>query len=295
MPIHTSQNLYPGVNAHLNSYLQNKPDGWMNFHGKHITNIDEYLGRVIPAGYFAVIENSLQISEIESLTGRTKKVAIISDVLIHSTGTAKHAGVSTADTPVLDLPILDTFVSPDLLGSIVIYQVGEGEGLGRAVTRIELLSPANMPGGSHHEQYITKRLATLKGGLRLVEIDYLHEFSPIVPGIPDYSRGEQNAFPYVVVVSDPRPNLEKGRTVVYPSSVDKKLPAVAIPLAGADTLALDFNTIYQHTFETSSYFRLLVDYAEDPPAFDKYTQEDQVKIRALLDSIQHNARLQESD
>ena len=74
----------------------------------------------------------------------------------------------------------------ETLTGLVIYQAGEGSVLGRPITRIELLSPANKPPGSHHEQYMVKRLETLKSGLRLVELDYLHESHPVIQALPSY-------------------------------------------------------------------------------------------------------------
>jgi hypothetical protein len=38
-------------------------------------------------------------------------------------------------------------------------------------------------------------------------------------------------------------------------------------------------------FPATRLFQMVVDYAEDPPNFDRYTPEDQAKIRALLDGI----------
>jgi hypothetical protein len=39
MPIHSNHNLYPGVNAHLNSLLQQKNGRWQSFHGAHIEHL----------------------------------------------------------------------------------------------------------------------------------------------------------------------------------------------------------------------------------------------------------------
>ena len=69
MPLHSDQNLYPGINPHLNSIIQKESGEWESFHNDHITNIREHLDATLPPGYLARTEKSLQISEIPLLPG----------------------------------------------------------------------------------------------------------------------------------------------------------------------------------------------------------------------------------
>src|SRR5690606_31840147 len=110
------------------------------------------------------------------------------------------------------------------LNSIMIYHAKGG----KPITRIELLSPANKPQGSHYGTYLVKRDETLRAGLRLIEMDYLHETRPILPGIPSYADGEQDAFPYHIIVSDPRPTFHEGKVNVYSFGVMDALPVIDI-------------------------------------------------------------------
>jgi hypothetical protein len=66
--------------------------------------------------------------------------------------------------------------------SIVIREQQSGD----VVTRLELLSPANKPGYAAYHAYRQKRIETLLTGVPLVEIDYLHETSPIQDRVPVY-------------------------------------------------------------------------------------------------------------
>lgn len=68
----------------------------------------------------------------------------------------------TATAPTRSIPIAPLLTEEDFLSGIVIYQAGEGGLLGRPVTQIELLSPANKPGGGHFTRYASKRLETLQ-------------------------------------------------------------------------------------------------------------------------------------
>lgn len=51
MAICTPLNLYPGVNAHLNSFLQSEGGGWESFHAQYLVMIaaaDRPVGRFNP-------------------------------------------------------------------------------------------------------------------------------------------------------------------------------------------------------------------------------------------------------
>jgi len=96
------------------------------------------------------------------------------------------------------------------LNAVTIYQIEANKLPGTPVTRIEVLSPANKPGGSHYLRYREKRRETLKSGLNLVEIDYLHQRRPVLPALPSYVDGEAETYPFLVFVSV-WPQLHKDR------------------------------------------------------------------------------------
>ncbi|MDX1993649.1 MAG: DUF4058 family protein [bacterium] len=298
MPIHANQNLYPGVNAHLNSHLQNETGGWIGFHNKHVAHIDDLLTLLLPEGYFSRTEQSLQIRSIDSEAVTEVRSQTRPDVTIYQGVKSSYlqgAQLMSVATPTAVLPIPETFSDPEPIPALVIYLLDKDHpDLGTPVTRIELLSPANKPTRSHYEQYILKREEVLKLGLRLVEVDYLHETAPILHNLANYAKNQTGAFPYNILVTDPRPTWEQGSTLHYGIRVDHPLPIINIPLEGADVVAFDFQAAYNLTYQSSRFFSLIVDYAEDPPAFDKYTPEDREKIRALLDLMRRNDLSQES-
>ncbi|MBC6937492.1 MAG: hypothetical protein DWB42_16890 [Chloroflexi bacterium] len=119
----------------------------------------------LPEGYFARAEKTLQISEIIPLiaTGHPKKTTV-PDVTIYRSHhiPGVPAPTLTATAPTRSIPIAPLLTEEDFLSGIVIYQAGEGGLLGRPVTQIELLSPANKPGGGHFTRYASKRLETLQ-------------------------------------------------------------------------------------------------------------------------------------
>ncbi len=285
MAIHSEKNLYPGINAHLNSYLQNELGGWQSFHAEHIIDLERAINVRLPSGYYTRAEKGLQISE--TLASETQKPSgIRPDVTIYQGGT-RTASVSAlaATPPTAVIPVVDTLGEEEYLIGLVIYQAGEGSPLGRPITRIELLSPTNKPGSSDFGHYTVKRQDALRSGLRLVEIDYLHETPPITQAIASYADGEEGAFPYNLLVSDPRPSLEKGPTYHYGFGVDDTLPVIKIPLAGADEMTLDLGDAYRRTYENSTFYPVAVNYEQAPVHFERYTEADRERIRRRMREI----------
>lgn len=287
MPIHFRENQYNGVNAHLHSLFQRTGGGWEGFHLEHIAHLREAIDAALPEGYYAVTERSLQLSFIDlDLVERTIH-KIRADIALFGESQARpsspHAAVAT---PTAVFPIVQTFIEEEPLDSVVIRHVSESSGL-LPVTRVELLSPANKPGGSHFRQYFEKRQGTLQSGINLVELDYLHETRPVSSLIPSYPDKEANAYPYSIFVNNPHPSLVEGETSVYGFSVDEILPIIAIPLEGLDSIAVEFQMIYQRTFNTNRFYGTkLVDYEQLPVNFEAYTEADQQRIRERMLAVQ---------
>lgn len=163
--------------------------------------------------------------------------------------------------------------------AIVIREVVQKK-LGRAVTRIELLSPSNKQGGSNYESYWVKRAEAVETGVPLIEIDYLHESPPLINKLPVYPEHPE-AYPYSVIVTDPRPNWSKGRVKFYGFGVNEPIKAIPVPLAGDEGIVFDLNALYQHTFQ-AGLWGTLIDYSQEPERFETYSADDQALIRKLM-------------
>lgn len=156
MAINLRENQYRGVNAHLHSYLQQMGE-WESFHSEHITHLREALQAILPAGYRARTERSLQLNTFQSSS------------------------------------------EPEYLSAIMIVDVKGDKRAGVPVTRIELLSPANKPRGSHASQYRDNRNRMVESGIHMVEIDYLYE-SRFPAHIPSYPDRQEGATAYTIAV-----------------------------------------------------------------------------------------------
>jgi len=291
MAIRSRTNLYPGINPHLNNYLQYEK-GWEGFHNWHLGDIAEILEQQLPPSYYATSEESLQIGVYDNLDMPLQKPTLTKpDITIYSPSeTASSLPSYEVKADVLTFPLIDTLPEKEeFVSSIVIYKL-ENDDNDTPVTRIELLSPANKYPGNHHVSYMSKRLKTISTGMRLVEIDYLHTRRPLLEEIPRYPHDEE-AKPYHILVSDPRPDLIDGRIFVYEIGTMDEIPAIIIPLDGDDTIEFNLNAVYQHTFgKHRYYYQKIVDYTQDPIHMDSFTPADQQAIR---DTMAHIAETQQ--
>lgn len=302
--VRSVKNQYWGINAHLHSLWQAE-GGWDEFHASHLIYLANALKiPLLPMGYTASVQQSLQIRRANTPDGKPE-----ADVLIYDTDPQRRYQpypLPQSGHGLLVLPV------PELLEvkeqgveeyhAIGIYQFSTGKReRGEPVVWIELLSPSNKPGSQDAGYYREKVLKLLRSGIVLIEIDYLHESAPTFPGIPNYRPVENgqllspNAHSYRIVVIDPRPTLMKGPARLYQFDVDQSLPVVDIPLQGSDVLAFDFGQPYNRTLE-ESMFGLDVDYRQFPPNFQRYHSADQERIAArmvaVLDANVHNVDLE---
>jgi hypothetical protein len=101
----------------------------------------------------------------------------------------------------------------------------------------------------------------------LIELDYLHQTSSPIKGVPDYTRGQPSAFPYTITVNDPSPSYEDGYAVTLGFQVDERIPDVTVPLLGLEQMVVDFDVVYQNTFRSIRDYGYTVDYALFPERF----------------------------
>lgn len=286
MPIRSRTNLYPGINPHLNNFLQ-YDTGWKGFHNWHLDDIAVAIEQQLPDAYYATSEESLQIGIYDKLDIELQKPERTTpDITLYSTSEDTIHPTYEVEGDVATFPLIETLTEKEeFISSIVIYKLQDANSDDKPVTRIELLSPANKYPGSHHVSYMNKRLKTIQAGLRLIEIDYLHSRRPLLEQIKYYPQDEQ-AKPYHVLVSDPRPDFMDGKIYVYNFGVLDEIPTITIPLENNDTIQFDLNGVYQQTFgKHRYYYQRLVDYEQEPIHIESFTPADQQAIRDTMASI----------
>lgn len=281
--IHTVINQFMGINPLLHSHLQQQ-GGWDNFHVNHISDLTRFLQRQLrPLGYLAQAEQSLQIRRPDDSSNRTPE----SDVTIYDPQRRMTETVGLTGGLAIPVPELLELDQTDIASyrAIGIYQKTESDRRGDAVAWLELLSPANKPGGRHANAYRDKRTALLQAGLVFIEVDYLHQQAATV-ATPSYPQ-QSGSSPYRIIIIDPRPEWLHGEGRVYSVGIDEKLPTLTIPLNADDRIMFDFDAPYQQTFETL-FFGDEVDYAQLPTEWDSYSKSDQARILSRLLAVRAN-------
>lgn len=295
MPIYSRQNQYRGINAHFQSYAQIERDGWASFHATHIAHLVEEIDRLLPAGYEVLAEKSLHLRLYNPTTGKPVKRLPQPDVTIPRNQLAPaipphpQQTQSVFSTPTIVKPLLEGVIEdPEELLNAVVISESTPNGELVPVTRIELLSPSNKE-GKDRTRYLGKRDVTLESGTVLVELDYLHHTDVLLYGIAGYASHPEDAYPFSITVSDPRPVIEKGIMQFYGFKVENPIMPIRVPLAHEDSITVDFGAIYNRTFASNSAHAKRANYAREPLAFEVFSHADQLRIwarmLAVLDAI----------
>jgi hypothetical protein len=279
--VRSVKNQYLGINAHLHSLWQAK-GGWKDFHTTHMVYLVAALKtELLPMGYTAGIEHSLQIRRSEYGEGRPE-----ADIMIYDRDPIRPflpVGEAVAEPTVLPAPeLLVDYEELSEYRAIGIYSSRTRFEGGEPVAWIELLSPSNKL--QDRGPYVERRLDLIKTGIVFVELDYLHESPPTLSKIPNYARGRRRrppvagAHPYHILVIDPRPEWYEGQLFNYAFAVDEPLPQVRIPLNAGDVLDFDFGPPYHRTLAETFFAYEHVDYRQLPLNFGRYDEADQTRI-----------------
>jgi len=281
MPVRSVVNQFLGVNAHLHSFWQGMGK-WNRFHNYYVAQLMGALkAKLLPMGYTAELEESLQIRRLgDDRPRRPKADVIVRDLEPGRVSQSSPSPGNGAQMLTVE-ELLEEVDTEHPYSAVVIYERLPDFRTGDAVAWIELLSPSNKGESSDANAYLGKRWILLEQGLIFVEVDYLHETPPTFHKLTDYTQNEPGSHSYRIVVLDPRPNFRTGPTSINEFDVDNAIPNVTIPLNAGDSLRFDFGEVYQKTFIDGLY-GYDMDYAELPLNFDRYSKDDQTRIAARM-------------
>jgi Protein of unknown function (DUF4058) len=285
--LQSDENQFQGINPHLMSFLQIPGSGaststYPSFHKDHITHIKDFLNDYLPAQYIALTEPSIQIQGRKDILSPFQKDSQPSpDVTVyHLPERPKTSSLSKSPTtPSLELELI--LEEQRMWTNVTIYErkTIDHTSHGTPIVRIELLSPANMLGGSYDDVYQQNRVVCFLAGTPLIEIDYLHEYDSPVKGVPLYPT-EDGSKPYNISVTHP----QEKRIEVYLFGINEAIPTVTIPLIGDDKLDFDFGEPYAFTWKKSRLW-YYVDYEQEPLRMERYSPPDQDAIRQHMQVI----------
>ena len=242
----------------MDPYLE-QPGLWTSFHSRLIARIAESLNERLPEGYAADVEVRYEVSISPPAASVSPGFAADASV----TQQRPEAATAVADQLAIDVGIR-TELTP--LQTRVWFANVSDVSDGRAVTTIELLSPANKRASRDRDAFLKKKAFLLASDVSYVESDLL------VSGLRAVECDDADAVdatnattPYVVAVypgweRDPVPNA-----TCYPRRLDEPLPAIGVPVAPAiPPVALSLQNATTATYDTDRS-RSRIDYSQPPP------------------------------
>lgn len=227
---------FPGMDPYLEGSL------WTTFHFSLAAEIVRELAPRLRPRYLALPEERFVVDVPDSI-GITTRGDVYPDVGVAPSEIREPQGPLAATLP---LRLATVVPEPVPHVSIEIRNVAER----RLVTAIEILSPTNKRGDGRQE-YLPRRLRILRSTAHLLEIDLLRKGRrvPMQQALPEE--------PYFVFLSRAE---ERPLTDVWPISLRQTLPAVPVPLAGADPdVVLDLQHVFDQVYDTVGY-DLAIDY-----------------------------------
>ena len=234
---------FPGMDPYIE-----RPAIWPDFHDSLITYIRGALQPLLRPRYAALAQDRLYV--VESERPIRPDVALVRTSF---TGQAPAAAVAELDAPA----VFELWREEVRQPLIHIVEPAAGN---RVVTAIEVLSPDNKAPGPGRTSYLQKREEFWAAGTNLVEIDLLREGQPTVRVSADNLAGLR-PWHYLVTVTRRWPSRQE----VYAVPLQRRLPRVAVPLAGEDPdVPLDLQAVFTRCWDEGPYPELL-GYGGPPP------------------------------
>ncbi len=210
---------------------------WRSFHSTFIPNLGAALTAAVRPRYVVDIEANVYLARED---GDLLRIIAPDLLVVQNTGcleTTDGAVAVETEPALLTLPAIDPMEE--------IYLVVRSREDNDVVTVIELLSPTNKLSHDGRTEYLNKRNAVLHSEANLVEIDLLRGGKRL-PTIERLPKGDYYAF---VTRAERRPTIE-----VYSWPLERRLPAIPIPLAEGDPdVSLDLQAIFDTTYDRAGY------------------------------------------
>lgn len=259
---------FPGMDPYLE-----EAGIWPGFYNRFAGELCAELNGLLPAGYYADVEERAELGIVEQ-AGTLMR--IVPDILVvrRRAGLrddARNAGpVALATRPRREVSPhieLEALIEPIRHLFVEIREAARGHKL---VTVVEILSPSNKRPGPDRDAYEAKRREVLRSDANLIELDLLRGGRRVLtePGLEaTIARLEPSPAYLVLVNRAARRTSGAGAYHVYPVGLRESLPCIAVPLKkGEDEVPLDLQYAFDRTYDTGPYQRGAVDYAESVPS-----------------------------
>ena len=242
----------PGPFPGMDPYLED-PVLWPGIHQRLITYIADSLSESLPDRYVANLNERIDVDEPDQ--ARYPDAAVVRTIFA---GRASRGNPETAGAVVADPPLVLEAADEIREGFVEILPAREPD---RVVAVIELLSPSNKAAGSSgRTAYLAKQREILASPAHLIEIDLLRAGEHTIAA-PKGLLARRSVCDYVVCLCRAD---RRGRFEVWPVTVRRRLPRVAVPLLDDDAdVVLALQPLFDRCFDLGTYLRRL-DYNGDP-------------------------------
>ena len=232
---------------------------WGTFHSSMNFAFMDALNQSLPGDLEALTEEQVRVEDLagEQLQGYSPDVTVVDlGEPDPDRRPAPDGGFAVAE------PIrLRRRRGPIVSRSIVIV---DGEGGGRVITALELLSPWNKLSGRLNRDYRRKLRDYENGGTNWVEIDLLRSPRNHLPVRWDALRPAHRSNYLVVTYLAAADELE-----AVPISIRQRLPTIGIPLRERDPVVpLDLQAAFHRAFAAGPFKRIDYTRPPDPPLSD---------------------------
>ena len=244
---------FPGMDPFLE-----EPAIWPSVHNRLITYVADLLNSKLPSGYVATIEERVFL--VEPPTSRYPDVYVAKNPRKRTRMEAGTAAVALMDAdPALEIEFPPTEIRESFV------EIHLARKPGSLVAVLEVLSPTNKNPGNGRELYLEKQEELLGSKTHLIEIDLLRAGQYTVAVPPD--GVDEADWDYLVC-------LHKGgwpsRFRVWPVPLAKRLPRIAIPLAGDDAdVVVDLQSLLDQCYDAGRFADRLDYRADCPPPLSK--------------------------
>lgn len=236
---------FPGMNPWLEA-----PELWPGVHAALIAEIRARLNSVMPARYFADVEERIILCDVDDPVIRL----IVPDVTVRESYHPVVPDAPSSATATIT-PALQAQVSEPLIKERrIVIRTSDRESI---VTAIEILSPANkLKDSAGRTSYLSKRRDMLQTETHFIEIDLLRAGHRTEP-----AAGMDRA-DYLIWLSR---SGDRSKVDYWPTPLESPLPTIPIPLLPGDAdVALDLQAVVHDVYDRSGYIRRL-DYRQPAP------------------------------
>ena len=243
-------NPFPGMNPWLETQ-------WGDTHTSLVTYARNQLQPQLPPDLAAVAQDNAAIGVAPERQRREPDVAVWSTP--DWSGEGGDGGTATLARPAR--PAVEPLViAYSRTASKRWVEIREGEGGGRLVTVIEVLSPTNKRPGAGRRDYLRKREQLLDGGVSVIEVDLVRGGRSVCAvADADLPRGYRTPYRACAYRA-----WEAGQVEFYRAPLRHRLPAISVPLRESDAdVVLDLQPLVDAAYADGRWPPSR--YADTPP------------------------------